>query len=155
MKVGMTGSSTRVTAQQLDSFRSLLLWLAADQLHHGDCIVADAEAHKLAGQLGLQRVIHPPEDPKKRAYCSGERTVVLEERPYLERNHQIVRATDVLVALPEELYTERTRSGTWSTVRYARKLGRQVYIIRPDGTIVDDNESCAKQTTVVLDKESL
>jgi hypothetical protein len=27
------------------------------------------------------------------------------------------------------------RSGTWSTVRFARYVGKRVYLIRPDGTV--------------------
>ena len=29
---------------------------------------------------------------------------------------------------------ERLRSGTWATVRYARKKGRRVIVVRPDGS---------------------
>ena len=44
-------------------------------------------------------------------------------------------ATDTLVAAPKE-DEEVVRSGTWATVRYARKAGRVVLVVRPDGTIV-------------------
>jgi predicted Rossmann fold nucleotide-binding protein DprA/Smf involved in DNA uptake len=41
----------------------------------------------------------------------------------------------VLVACPREEHGEETRSGTWSTVRYARRVGRPVIVVRPSGRI--------------------
>jgi predicted Rossmann fold nucleotide-binding protein DprA/Smf involved in DNA uptake len=53
------------------------------------------------------------------------------------RNKVIVRETEILIAVPAETM-EQHRSGTWSTVRYARKLERAVCIIRPDGTLIHE-----------------
>jgi predicted Rossmann fold nucleotide-binding protein DprA/Smf involved in DNA uptake len=55
-------------------------------------------------------------------------------RSYLSRNRDIVRDTEMLVATPGE-EAEHLRSGTWSTVRFARKLGRSVWVILPNGTV--------------------
>ena len=55
-------------------------------------------------------------------------------RPYLSRNKDIVRETDMLIATPAEAEEQR-RSGTWSTIRFARKLGKPVFVIWPDGTV--------------------
>jgi predicted Rossmann fold nucleotide-binding protein DprA/Smf involved in DNA uptake len=52
----------------------------------------------------------------------------------LDRNRDIVDAAAVLIAAPKEM-TETLRSGTWATVRYARKQGKQVWIVWPDGTV--------------------
>ena len=41
--------------------------------------------------------------------------------PYLERNKNIVNAVDFIIAAPDG--PEKVRSGTWSTVRYAKKVG--------------------------------
>jgi hypothetical protein len=43
-----------------------------------------------------------------------------------------VDATGWLLAAPRTK-TEEQRSGTWATIRYARKLGRQVCLLWPDG----------------------
>jgi predicted Rossmann fold nucleotide-binding protein DprA/Smf involved in DNA uptake len=43
----------------------------------------------------------------------------------LERNHLIVAACDVLNAAPLQ-DEEILRSGTWATIRYARKAGKTV-----------------------------
>jgi hypothetical protein len=42
--------------------------------------------------------------------------------------------TASLIAAPAEP-EEQLLSGTWSTVRFARKLGKPVFLILPDGTV--------------------
>jgi predicted Rossmann fold nucleotide-binding protein DprA/Smf involved in DNA uptake len=56
------------------------------------------------------------------------------EKPYLARNRDIVLETIALIAAPAEPL-EQIRSGTWSTVRFAKKQGKTVILILPDGTI--------------------
>ena len=133
-RVGFTGTQEGMTSVQRFMVGRLLDTLDPSFIHHGDCVGADAEVHDLAGELGIPVELHPPEDDAKRAFCAGAR---FENKPlpYLERNHVIVIATDTLVAAPKE-DAEVVRSGTWATVRYARKAGRVVLVVRPDGTIV-------------------
>jgi hypothetical protein len=57
-----------------------------------------------------------------------------EPKPYLARNRDILRATEMLVAAPAQ-DIEQLRSGTWSTVRFARKTGRVVWVILPGGDV--------------------
>jgi hypothetical protein len=57
------------------------------------------------------------------------------ERTYLERNKDIVRESASLIAAPLQA-EEQQRSGTWSTVRFARKIGKPVFLILPDGTVL-------------------
>ena len=53
--------------------------------------------------------------------------------PYTRAQHkQIVNVCDVLIAAPSG--PEKLRSGTWSTVRYARKLHKNITIVLPDGS---------------------
>lgn len=132
---GITGTQRGLTPVQANQLRqSLVLFRdkGGTTIHHGDCIGADAQASAIAFDLGLLRVIHPPNNPGKRAHCLGEQ--ILPEKPYLERNHDIVDATTILFALPGE-QTEQLRSGTWATVRYARKLGRPILLLYPDGSL--------------------
>lgn len=49
----------------------------------------------------------------------------------LVRNQVIVTRSKVLVAAVEE--PETLRSGTWSTIRYARRSRKRVLIVTPDG----------------------
>jgi len=130
-KIGFTGTRRGMTAEQKTALRNLLQ-AAGGEFHHGDCVGADAEAHDIAQACGLEPVIHPPTDPKQRAWKAASR--ILLPLPYLHRNKEIVRETESIIATPSE-FDEQHRSGTWSTVRYARKLGRQVLVILPDGRL--------------------
>ena len=129
--IGFTGTRRGMTAEQKTVLRSLLQ-AAGGEFHHGDCIGADAEAHDIAQANGLEPVIHPPTDPKQRARKEAKR--ILAPLPYLRRNKEIVRETELLIATPGE-FEEQHRSGTWSTVRHARRLGRRVLVILPDGKL--------------------
>lgn len=132
MRVGFTGTQRGMTAQQKVS---LLTWLAnrRGEFHHGDCIGADAEAHDIAEGLFWTPIIHPPSNPSKRAWKKAPD--IRKPKPYIERNHDIVDETEELIATPGE-DTEQLRSGTWATVRYARKQRRMVTIILPDGSFL-------------------
>lgn len=90
----------------------------------------DAQVHDLAVSLGIRTVIHPPVDPIKRAYKSGDE--VLPVKPFLERNRDLVNPCGLLLVIPEG-DTETLRSGTWSTYRYAKKIHKFRIIIYPDG----------------------
>jgi len=133
--IGFTGTREGLTPLQMENLRKVLKSLiqhGLTELHHGDCVGADKAVDTLAQELGLKRVIHPPDSITLRAFCQGE--VVLPPKPYLQRNQDIVRARRILVACPKEL-TEQQRSGTWSTVRFARKVGVRTLLLFPDGTV--------------------
>jgi hypothetical protein len=126
INVGFTGSREGVTEAQAIQLGFFLeaLFVSGARFHHGDCVGADAYAHKLAKQLGYFTVGHPPSDPKLRAFCEAD---VLEvERPYLDRNKDIVDASDFMIATPSK---SRKTGGTWSTVNYARKVNKPVAVI--------------------------
>ncbi len=130
--VGFTGTQAGMTTPQLQSFQALLQLVKSAKLHHGDCIGADAQAHDTATNLEMPIVIHPPLEDRKRAFKWSD--VVRPARAYLDRNHDIVDETDVLLATPKESL-EVLRSGTWATVRYAYKQGKLVLLILPDGLL--------------------
>lgn len=122
--VGFTGTQRGMSERQKEALEAILA--AAYELRHGDCVGGDKEAHEIARRLGLRVVIHPPSDPKKRAFCDGD--VILPPKPYLVRNHDIVEAVSVLIAAPR-IDEEELRSGTWATVRYARSVGKRVLLL--------------------------
>lgn len=128
MKVGFTGTQRGMTKKQKVELEHLLADLNPDEFHHGDCIGADEQAHIIAGIMGFNIIIHPPEDGKKRAFMSSP--FMHPKLPYLVRNKNIVLSTQVLIAAPKSK-EEELRSGTWSTVRLARKMNRTVYILEP------------------------
>jgi len=61
--------------------------------------------------------------------------VVNEEKPPLVRNRIIVNSSEVLIVAPRTKY-KVLRSGTWSTYRYARQLGKPTYLVYPDGSVL-------------------
>lgn len=136
MKIGFTGTQKGLTIPQFIQLMRLIKQLEVNELHHGDCIGADAEAHSIAGDFNIPVVLHPPLENAKRAWCQGAK-FVHEPRHYLSRNRHIVLWTDALIATPKGM--ETLRSGTWSTVRYARSKERKIWVIMPNGEI-DTND---------------
>ncbi len=130
MHVGFTGTQKGLTHRQSQELALRLQELPlGSTFHHGDCVGADAEAHDIARRLSYNKVvIHPPINFHKRAWCSG--TVVRPPKPYLERNHDIVDASDILIVCPAQ-QQEVQRSGTWATIRYAKKKCIPVIMIGP------------------------
>ena len=128
MYIGFTGTRQGMTESQKIALRDLLASHPGAVLHHGDAVGADAEAHDIAVALGCTVVIHPPTIERQRAFKTAAE--IRPPKPYLVRNKHIVRETALLIAAPAEP-VEQLRSGTWSTVRYARRLGRQVRLLTP------------------------
>jgi len=117
-----------MTQRQKTALRELLASHAGAILHHGDAVGADAEAHDIANALGHAIVIHPPALETQRAFKTA--ADIRAPKPYLDRNKDIVRETAILIVAPAEAI-EQLRSGTRSTVRYARRLGREVCLLDP------------------------
>ena len=141
MKIGYTGTRAGLTWLQRSKTFARLSLLHSSELHHGDCIGGDAEAHEMGLRRRHRIVIHPPTNPKQRAYCksatwSTSPVSFTEAKPYLKRNEDIVNQTECLIANPKEKEEQRRGSITWATIRYALKVGKTVYIIYPDGTEV-------------------
>ena len=139
MKVGFTGTSLGMTEAQKLTFEGIIEASEAEHefmvFHHGDCVGADEQADRIVSKRYKAIIeIHPPDNTKKQAHCLERPGVRMSYAPlpYLERNHAIVDATDLLIATPDGR-EERLRSGTWATIRYARKQQKKVVIIYPDG----------------------
>lgn len=130
IKIGFTGTSEGIPEPQLLAAMKLLIKGA--ELHFGDCVGADAQAWYLATAWGFRTVAHPPIDPKKRAFCKADE--IRAPKPYIERNHDIVDECERLIATPRTM-EEELRSGTWATIRYARKLKKPVIIVTPNGAL--------------------
>lgn len=131
---GFTGTQAGMSKEQRVAFVTLIKKLKPKEFRHGDCVGADSEAHDLV-RATLQPcpiLIHPPENTSKRAYKLGDHEFRF--KSYLARNHDIVDHSEYLIATPYTS-TEELRSGTWATVRYARKTGKKVYLILPNGKI--------------------
>lgn len=137
MRLGVTATRRPLTVAQMNTIVHVMRTRTdVTVVHHGDCINGDAYLHAVAMFHQKRIVIHPPTDPRLRAWCNGPRHLVtfMPRKPYLDRNQDIVDDTDELLAVPDG--PERVRSGTWSTVRYARKRkDRQISIVWPNGKL--------------------
>lgn len=140
-RFGFTGTSLGMTGPQMQSLRSFLTG-GTGEFHHGDCIGADATAHGIAMECGYCPILHPPSNHAKRAWCDVPGHLMRREKSYLVRNRDIVDETVALIATPAE-FEEQSRGGTWYTVRYARKLGRAIVMIYPDGKIEQMHHAAA------------
>jgi hypothetical protein len=132
MIIGFTGTQKGMSDYQKSVLRARLSNIKntnqGNEFHHGDCIGADAEAHIIAKLLGYRIIIHPPINGIKRAFCDGD--LILPEKDYLARNQDIVEACDFLIACPISL-KEEVRSGTWYTIRFARRREKKLIILGP------------------------
>jgi hypothetical protein len=132
VKIGFTG-----TRHGMDRDQIAALWELLPQHfegHHGDCVGGDEEFHHICCTVADTIIVHPPKDPKLRAYCKGD--LILPEKDYNERNQDIVDACDLIIAAPETM-TPQPRSGTWQTIRFAQKKGNLWKIVFPHGTVVE------------------
>lgn len=133
-KIGFTGTRGLLTSYQVSALQDVFQYRRPAEVHHGDCVGADALFHAFAvNEPEIKIVIHPPLVDTYRARCAGRNVEVLAPQHYLVRNHAIVDDTDLLVAAPST-DREQLRSGTWATVRYALKQGRRVMLLQPNGT---------------------
>lgn len=130
--IGFTGTQDGMTSFQMESVEKILQRgkeKGYTDFHHGDCIGADEQAHSIAIKLGYRVIIHPPINSSKRAYCKGD--YHFSKKEYIDRNHAIVDASRIMIATPKE-NTEKLRSGTWATIRYAKKMKKPVMIVYPN-----------------------
>lgn len=136
MKIGFTGTQFGMTTKQKDSLLRVLTYtlktnsISLQSFHHGDCIGADKQAHDIAHELSISIYIYPPTNDSKRAFCRNYIKLYV-SKPYLERNRDIVNDCDLLIACPKS-DKEELRSGTWSTIRYARSQNKEVIILSPE-----------------------
>jgi hypothetical protein len=141
--VGVTASRGQRPPIQLQVAEAILIGLSPAEFHHGDCIGGDRQLHDLVvrhRREGLYRchiVIHPPVNPKARAFCQPDpewHDLLLPEKPYFPRNMDIVDASNPLLALPKG--PKAPHSGTWGTVEYAlRKRSALTILVMPDGSV--------------------
>lgn len=134
IKVGFTGTQAGMTEYQKDAVLALLRDLDGDlfEFHHGDCVGADAQAAQIAKTLGFKIVAHPPLNNYKRAFFKSDET--LPAKAYLDRNHDIVDAAEIMLATPKE-FDEQLRSGTWATIRYSKKKNKSLFTFYPEARL--------------------
>lgn len=137
-----TGTQKGMAAPQRDRFYRLVETIAREvgEFHHGDCIGGDSEAHGIVSSITKWWInIHPAVNAgPKRAHRTGPNVMMTwDEKPPLVRNQIMVECCHFLLATPQQMAEpERLRAGgTWYTIRHARKEGKPIIIVWPNGTI--------------------
>ena len=138
-KIGFTGTRHGMNETQRKELKKLLDNKEFCEFHHGKCIGSDEQAHEYVETIKEDRHIkivgHPPKYKKFMSDCKCD--IMMKPFDYLKRNHNIVDNTDMLIATPDT--KEKLHSGTWSTIRYAKKHGKRTYIIHKNGRVTIKN----------------
>ena len=129
-------------------FARVLDDVRATHFHFGDCIGADTDAFVIAGTHSLTRISHPANNVPRRFLAINPAEWIRQPKSALVRNRDIVNESELIIACPKE-FTEKQRSGTWATIRYARKQNVRVIIVYPDGRIEDGNSSTEPELPVL------
>lgn len=134
--VSFTGTRIGMSQPQRTAVYQLLVSMVRTYgppiAHHGDCIGADADFHAICRGLDLAIHGHPPQQANMRAFCTFD--VEHDPLKYMDRNYAMVQLADRVIACPAEP-AERSRGGTWATVRMARRAGKKLAIVEPSGTV--------------------
>jgi len=143
MRLGFTGTRKGISVAQRKALSSWLRSNPASEFHHGCAIGADEQAHQIVAGIEKETRVHVtivghPSNLKNLTATSVLRWCdeAREPKPPLERNADIVAACEKLVACPDG--PEKTRSGTWATVREARRRGKPVVIVWPNGEVTEE-----------------
>jgi hypothetical protein len=136
-RYGFTGS--RYVAPEHHSFIDLVLENYLDGSEYTTGAQAGIDTfvlRRLAPKLSEahHRVIVPSAPHLERYLAMADEVIYLppSREPYRDRNEKILEYTDVLIALPLHPEEEQPRSGTWMTIRMAKKAGIPVEIAMLD-----------------------
>lgn len=129
MKIGFTGTREGMSQNQKEQFILKCDELGITEFHHGDCEGADAEAHDIVREFfpHVWIEVYPPKSTYRQAFRKGDKHHPPES--YLTRDYKIVQNTDFLIGAPKS-DTEIIRSGTWTTIRYGRKLKKPNEVLK-------------------------
>lgn len=131
--VGFTGTRAVITPIQAYTLGMVFSALNPKEAHHGDCKGADQVFHQTCMFTKTLVVTHPCNIQEQRGFCEGATTELPIKDP-LERNRDIVDQVEIMLATPHTLQ-EELRSGTWATIRYARRVHKPLAIIYPNGSV--------------------
>lgn len=104
---------------------------------HGGCLGVDEYVSKSASARGIPQVTIFPSNMSQAAtacrYRSQEVVQMPEGSTYRQRNEAIVKLATTLVAVPRfaEDHPRMRRSGTWMTIRIARRRGVPLEVLGP------------------------
>jgi hypothetical protein len=144
MKIGFTGTRKGMSDRQKEALKQLLYHISlVEDEHifiHGGCHGADQEADNIVlefrySEAPFRIIVHPGDDSQYKKWIKRdneeENREVLNPKPYLVRNKEIVNSSEILLVAPLSIVERLTGSGTWMTRRYALKVEKPVIILDP------------------------
>lgn len=134
-RVGMSSECVRAVSRQLG-----LIANANVVGLHGDCVGADSDFDCLCRLHSIETWMRPctmdgNEDHRFRAYTQAK-PMGKATNP-MKRNREIASQCHVLFGCPPTDH-EVQRSGSWATIRYARKYGKPTFLFFPSGETEGD-----------------
>lgn len=119
--LGMTGTRAGVSSDILEFVRQFVELNKFEHAIHGGAVGADTQFDLLMKELHVPITVIRPQK------CIS--------REYLRRNREIVDASTVMIALTNifDSDAEPLRSGTFATIRYARKKNKPLVIVYRNG----------------------
>lgn len=132
MKIGITGTQTPGPNAREIIIRAFGQYTPEDHmLIDGLCVGMDELVAVTLVPFGFTVHGACPANRYKVSQRAIELCTSIEYMPmftsYMQRNDRIVELSDILIAFPKA-ETEELRSGTWATIRRARKKGIPVFI---------------------------
>ncbi len=138
MILGFTGTRRGMTPAQRATLADCVSVLPARAVH-GGAVGADEEFDAFLVKAGMPAWdidVYPASAGRWQKWSNAGATTYSVAAP-LARNRVIARRCDYLIAAPATA-EEVVRSGTWATVRYARKLGKSIVILLPEGGVMEE-----------------
>jgi len=139
--IAFTGTRHGMTIDQWatadEIIRERFLAPGPHEFHDGDCVGADTQIHtaidvfRLLKELEVVMHGHPCNLTQWRAWNTYD--IEHEVKPPLVRNRDMVDVADLVVAGPREYEEVLKGSGTWATIRYAKRNKKELIIVWPDG----------------------
>jgi len=138
MKLVFTGTRNGMTVEQQRVVRDFLMRNQQfTNFTHGDCVGADVDFHNLVrgyrkgSPIITYRVLGP-----LCAMSEADLAIDGESHSHLSRNRRIVDMSKFLIGTPSTSSPTK-RGGTWYTLRYGQKRGKDGLIVYPDGRTED------------------
>lgn len=135
MILGFTGTQSGRTPEQIKAWDKIFnnnIFMEVESVIHGMCHGVDTEINEFYLKNTDVQIIGYPGTHEQSISMKVHKQQPIQ--PFLSRNKNIVENCDWLIAFPKLMY-EELRSGTWATIRYARKQNRQHLIIYPNGKL--------------------
>jgi hypothetical protein len=123
-----TGTRKGMTDRQKVEVERLFVELGVSTVYHGVAVGSDEEASLIAQRLGIRTRGFPSNKDEDRSRVAHSDAIEAPGEP-LQRNKAMVTRAHLVIACPDG--PERQRSGTWSTIRFAKKEGKKLYVVEP------------------------